>query len=181
MPYCMPRYWQYVCIFSIYIDMLVNGFVSFFLKEENDLAYYVKTSGKESVRLKHSLPVTWLAGPVTLGKPTRLLLLLLGFKAFEASLPSSPVLQHCLHTFVYMSIFMGNGYIAFLGLREACNPQMAVKHCSRGHAWQVHYSDGTANIPCLSLKTLWQEVLRQMKLGIRWSRGIEPRVFSALV
>lgn len=61
---------------------------------------------------------------------------------------------------------MGNDYGALLSLREACDPQTAVNHCSRGGAWQIHYSDGTANVPCLSLKTLWQEVLRQMKLGI---------------
>ena len=46
---------------------------------------------------------------------------------------------------------------------------------------KFHCSDGTANVPCLSLKTLWQEVLRQMKLGVHLSSGTEPGVFSALV
>ena len=77
--------------------------------------------------------------------------------------------------------FYGDGYIAFLSLKETSNPQMAVKHCPRGHAWQSHYSDGTADILCLNLKTLWQEVLRQMNLGVHSSSRIEPRVFLALV
>lgn len=114
-----------------------------------------------SVRLKYSLPVPRLVDPVSLEKPTRLLVL--GFKAFRAS---DPTPWHCVHTFVYVSIFMGNGYTSLFSLKGACNPQMAVNPCSRGCAWQNDCSDGIENILCLSLKTLWQEVLRQMKLGI---------------
>lgn len=114
-----------------------------------------------------------------MGEPTRrLLLLLLGFKAFEASDPPFPLALS--YTFVY-EYFYGDGYIAFLSLKGASDPQIAVKHCPRGCAWQIHYSDGTADILCVNLKTLWQEGLRQMKLGVHSSSGIEPRFFLALV
>lgn len=61
---------------------------------------------------------------------------------------------------------MGNGYTALNSLKGTYNPRTAMDLCSGEYARQIDCSDGIANILCLSLETLWQEVLRQMRLGI---------------
>lgn len=57
---------------------------------------------------------------------------------------------------------------------------MAVHLCSGGRDWLIDCSDGTANTPCLSLKTLWQEVLCQMELGARYGGGMGPESLQLL-
>lgn len=144
---------------NIYTDTLV--FFFFFKKY---IGLYVRFW--EGICKAEGLPlVTWLVGPVTLEEPTSCLVL--RFKAVRALDPARLPTPSIIYTQLCVWVFLG-GIVTWplWGSRRAYNPQRQWISVLESSAWRIGCGDGNANTPCLSLKTLWQEVLRQMKLGV---------------